>query len=52
MDKPEKILVWSIAWALAIWLAYQNADSIWSWPIFVPLALLTGLGLWQKYRPK
>jgi len=47
MGGGEKFWVWLLAWVSAIWLAYQDGHSLWS--VVIPLIVLIGLGLWQKY---
>ncbi len=52
MTNITNILVWAIAWASAIWLAWQNKGDLLKPDVVLPLIILIAIGVWGWYQPK
>jgi hypothetical protein len=45
------ILIWAIAWALAIWLAWQKQGDVLKPEVVLPLIILIAIGFWGWRKP-
>jgi len=46
------IWIWAIAWALALWLAWQKQGDLLSPSVALPLLMLMAIGWWGWRKPK